>query len=143
MLDLLLRRVSRVGFIRDLVLIALLLFLILVVMPEVAGTRAPLAVVSSWSMEPALHIGDLIVVSGRERPKVGDVIVYSKPTGELIVHRVIRIERTARGLVYITKGDANPAPDPPVDEGRVVGKVVFTVPYLGWLRLLFERVLWP
>lgn len=109
--------------------------------PRLLGTDTPLAVVTSWSMEPTLHVGDLIVVSGREQPKVGDVIVYMKPNGELIVHRLIAIKEAAWGTVFITKGDANPYPDEPIETGRVKGKVIFVIPYLGVVRLFFERLI--
>jgi signal peptidase I len=64
-----------------------------------------------------------------------------KPNGELIVHRLIAVEETAWKVVYITKGDANPYPDEPVDPVRVKGKVVFVIPYLGVVRLFVERLI--
>ncbi len=111
-----------------------------VVAPLALGTDTPLAVVSSWSMEPTLHVGDIIVVYGRDRIREGDIVVYVSASGTLIVHRVIAIEEGAFGLVYVTKGDANPTPDTPVPPSRVKGKVILVIPYLGNIKLLFERM---
>ncbi len=100
----------------------------------VLRTQVPLAVVSSWSMEPTLHVGDIVIVVGSESYSVGDIVIYESPSG-LIVHRIIGIE----GNAYVTKGDANPFPDsihpPPTS---IKGKVVFVIPYIGAIKLAFE-----
>lgn len=119
-------------------IIAVLLF---AVAPLALGTDTPLAVVSSWSMDPILHVGDIIVVYGRDKIKEGDIVVYVSASGALIVHRVIAIEENAFGLVYVTKGDANPTPDTPVSPSKVKGKVILVIPYLGSIKLFFERAL--
>ena len=104
-------------------------------------TEYPLLAVASGSMIPTLNVGDLIVVQGgvtvddlvAEYNK-GDVIVFHKPANpdELIVHRAV--ERESDGL--ITKGDANSGPDSwRVYDGNLVGKVVWTVPFLGHIPL--------
>jgi len=110
--------------------------------PILLNTDTPLAVVSSWSMEPALHVGDLIVVARWGEIEVGDVIVYSDSLGRrLIVHRVVEVRTSSEGVVYVTKGDANPMPDVmPIPQQRVKGKVVLVVPYIGVLKLVFERL---
>ncbi|RLE78202.1 MAG: signal peptidase I [Thermoprotei archaeon] len=100
------------------------------------NTELPLAVVSSWSMEPTLHIGDLIIVRGVE-PEIGDVVVFSR--GKYIVHRVIAKSETTNGFIVITKGDANTYPDGRISYKQVKGKVVMIVPYVGVLKLLSEK----
>ncbi len=118
-------------------IVALILSYGLVKLLSVAlNTELPLAVVSSWSMEPTLHIGDLIIVRGVE-PKVGDVVVYSR--GKYIVHRVIAKSETTDGFTVITKGDANTYPDGRISYKQVKGKVVIIVPYVGVLKLLSEK----
>lgn len=130
---------ARSSFARDVALLLVFALALVFGLPKLLGTDTPLAVVTSWSMEPTLHVGDLIVVSGREQLRTGDIIVYVKPSGELIVHRLVEIRETALGTIYITKGDANPFPDePPVGPERVKGKVVLVIPYLGVVRLLAE-----
>jgi len=102
----------------------------------ILNTELPLAVVSSWSMEPTLHIGDLIVVRGVE-PKIGDVVVYLR--GKYIVHRVIAKSENANGFSVVTKGDANTYPDGRISHDRIKGKVVIIIPYVGVLKLLSEK----
>ncbi len=93
-------------------------------MPFGVGT----SVVLSGSMEPTLSVNDLIFVRGADSYQTGDVIVYQ--TGyELIIHRIV-----ACGVgEYVTQGDANNAPDPPVAAENVKGKLLFAIPYLGLL----------
>jgi len=128
--------------VETIVLVAVTLILAFIVAPRVFSTDVPLAVVASYSMEPALRLGDLIVVNGAKTPSVGDVIVYVSPTSGLIVHRVIKVQETLRGTEFITKGDANLAPDAePVPAQRVKGRVDIVIPYIGVVRLAFERLL--
>lgn len=84
------------------------------------------AVVLSGSMEPELSIDDLIIVKSDENYSENDVVVYQD--GEiLVVHRIIEME----GESIVTKGDANNAPDQPIDLSRIKGKVVLSIPAVG------------
>jgi len=104
-------------------------------------TEFPLLAVASGSMIPTLNVGDLIVVQGGvtiddlvAEYNTGDVIVFHKPQNpdELIVHRAV--DRQSDHL--ITKGDANSGPDSwGVHDGNLVGKVVWTIPFLGHIPL--------
>lgn len=94
-------------------------------------------VVTSGSMSPSINIGDIVLVSLEyEHVNVGDVIVfYDEYLGALITHRVVDV--TSEG--YITKGDANPQADPAiVERDAILGKVVLTIPALGWI-VVFAR----
>ena len=84
------------------------------------------AVVLSGSMEPTLHVNDLLVVRRADQYNVGDIVVYQSGY-ELIVHRVI----AADGDTLVTRGDANNAADPPIDVSAVKGVVAARVPVLG------------
>jgi len=54
-----------------------------------------------------------------------------------IVHRVIDIDKEDGKLYFITKGDANNNKDKePVPGGRVLGKVIGRVPYVGWVKII-------
>ena len=91
------------------------------------------AVVASGSMEPNLHVNDLIVYHRQSAAsyEVGDIIVYIRAEGSgeiLITHRIIEIYPSG----VITKGDANPVQDPAeVPYSAIVGKVLFRVPVMG------------
>ena len=102
----------------------------------------PWAVVSSYSMEPTLEVGDLVVMVPPTKPcnsLLGHVAIYYSPEfNDYIVHRVIAIYN-AQECTYIFKGDANPGPDPyPVPYGNIVGVVVFVIPQLGLLSLSYR-----
>lgn len=106
-----------------------------------------LAVVEGKSMEPTLQTGDLVLVVkvSPENIRVGDVIVYKKPDGTFIIHRVIKIKNVDNQFYYVTQGDNNPIPDGPgIPYGNVIGKVVsvgnapIKVPAIGYLSLMFR-----
>ncbi len=112
-----------------------------------ASTRFFAAVVISYSMEPTLRVGDVVIVDKCADIKVGDVVVYVKG-GRLIVHRVIKITEYGGELRYLTKGDANAVPDAPsnapftwLTRDRIIGKVVFVIPYVGIFRVIFSNML--
>jgi signal peptidase len=126
------------------------------------GTEVPLVVVTSGSMETVISRGDLLLVgskapaeirNGTADAKNGDIIIYDsnglwpKPQNIPIVHRVVGKEyRAQEGKYYfMTKGDANPYPDPPntpsaiwVPEDHILGVVVGIIPYVGHLKLFLD-----
>lgn len=136
---------------------ALVLVLVLVVLSISLYTRVTghyfIAVVDGHSMEPVLNTGDIVFIVPVRDPReisVGDVIVFKRPSGELIIHRVIEVREVSGRYYYVTKGDNNFLPDPPnrpgepgIDYGSVIGKAVsidrgevFKIPYIGVIPLL-------
>lgn len=94
------------------------------------------AIVLSGSMEPALSVDDLIIVMQHNDYQIGDVVVYQSGNS-LVVHRIVAME----GNTVTTQGDANNAPDSPVDLALVKGKVVDHVKNVGRVvRLLKSPV---
>jgi len=125
---------------RALAYVSITVFLVLIFWAGLTfalGTSSPAYVVSSGSMIPTLNVGDIIVVKDKgsfQTLQVGDIIVFRSPTGDgkVIVHRIYNIIIDKYGVAIYTKGDNNPAPDTwVVRESHYVGKVVFTLPYLG------------
>ncbi|NHV97248.1 MAG: signal peptidase I [Thaumarchaeota archaeon] len=108
------------------------------------GTSSPAYVVSSGSMIPTLNVGDIIVVKDKDSFKslqVGDIIVFHSPAGDgrVIVHRIYSMNIDQYGVAIYTKGDNNPAPDGwVVRESHYIGKVVFTLPYLGRITSIIQ-----
>jgi len=98
-------------------------------------------VVVSGSMTPSIQVGD-IVVSVDTRPeelRVGDVILYM--AGKIpIMHRITEVNGGIGNLHFITKGDANDTPDDPVFPRQVKGKLVMTIPKVGWVPLRLRSV---
>lgn len=100
----------------------------------------------NFSAVNGLSHGDLSIVVKPNNPKIGDILVYRRFGSDFtVVHRLVEIPRDCRvygmeGDCYITKGDNNALPDPPVAKQYVVGKFVFAVPLLGYPRLVLHLV---
>ena len=92
--------------------------------------------VLSPSMEPTYHVGSLIYVkqAGVSELDVGDAITFRADGGTIVTHKIIEVIEDEDGAVrYRTQGEANDTPDGgSVTYQRVIGKPVFTVPYLGY-----------
>ena len=92
-------------------------------------------IVQSGSMEPNIKLGSIVLVKPVDDYKIGDVITfgpYSK-TKAPTTHRIYDIKVEGGAPVYITKGDANNAPDQrEIAKRDVLGKVLFSVPYVGF-----------
>jgi signal peptidase len=91
--------------------------------------------VLSGSMEPTVKTGSIVVVKPEKNYKVGQIITFQLPRYKVpITHRIFEIDRAQTPPVYITKGDANNSPDSwRISENQIVGKVLFSMPYLGYL----------
>ena len=104
------------------------------------STDMPFVTVASGSMKPALEVGDLVIVQGvpASEIKEGDIIVFNKPGEEShTIHRVTTIETLANGTIrFKTKGDANPTEDPWIPEQNVQGRVLYRIPYIGYMALI-------
>jgi signal peptidase len=120
--------------------IALLLTLFLL-QSKLTGTEPAIAghkiyIVMSGSMEPAVQVGSIVVVRPLPAEEIlpEDIITFrSDHSPNVTTHRVHHLE-SEKGLLFHTKGDANEVLDPlPVPARLLVGKVVLTVPYLGYL----------
>lgn len=89
-----------------------------------------MAVVLSGSMEgdapDSLSVDDLVFVKEADAYAVGDVVVYQRGRS-MTVHRIIEMN----GTELVTQGDANNAPDEPIDLAIVKGKVVAHVSNVG------------
>jgi signal peptidase I len=88
--------------------------------------------------------GDVMLLIGAkpENIQVGEIIVYSSDRGiPPIIHRVVSKEKISNKYYFITKGDnyaTNQVPDHlPVPEDRVLGRAVFRIPLLGWVKIWF------
>jgi signal peptidase len=120
--------------------LALLLTLAAVLtLPELFGYH--LLAVQTDSMNPTIHAGDLVI--GRppagQRIDAGTVITFHNSTGQLVTHRVIRVEGSGSELAYYTQGDASDlADDHPVGHGEIVALYSLRVPHAG-LLVAFAR----
>ena len=92
----------------------MLVMALVLLIPGLFGIRP--YVVYSGSMEPEIPTGAVVFTKeGEFSPKKGDIITFHN--GDTVVtHRVVKKEKD----IFITKGDAN-------------GRVVFHLPYLGYV----------
>ncbi len=90
-----------------------------------------------FSFSNGFNKGDIIMLKGREEIALGDVVVYNGYAANPIIHRVVYADEEA----YRTKGDHNTGDDGiAVTEELIIGKAVFKVPYLGWVKIIFAEL---
>ena len=134
------------GVIKDIIIVGVGVLVIWIGLQAAFGTQNPFYVVASGSMIPELEVYDVLIVQGHEPfedIEKGDVIVFNRPSDHdrVIVHRVVSVidddPKTLR-----TKGDANPASIPgtdfPITEEEYIGKVVYTLPQVGYVTQLLK-----
>jgi signal peptidase len=128
-------------------------FLFFFLLQVILNTTTPITVVSGRSMEDTYYEGDLLIIQGKPYEyivpgdhygKNGSVIVYkSSYSGELIVHRVTDVRFNHSGnekYEFQTWGDNNPIPDLGwQSQENVMGVVIFRIPFLGWVSLIFTK----
>jgi len=132
--------------IKDILIVVIGVLAIWIGLQVVFGTENPFYVVASGSMIPVLEVYDVLIVQGHdpfEEVEIGDIIVFNRPSdhNRVIVHRVVSIidenPKTIR-----TQGDANPASIPgtdfPISEEEYIGKVVYTLPQVGYITQLLK-----
>lgn len=89
--------------------------------------------------------GDIIFLLGTEPEniKTGSVIVYSTDKYKYpIIHRVVNTEEKGSDYYFETKGDNNAMVDPASVSGdKIIGRAVLKVPKLGWIKILFTKII--
>ena len=137
------KRIKKVGVAIVYVLLALILtfniynFVNLKVLKNdmtTVGGYSMLEVVSG-SMEPSIHIGDMIIIDTKDKIyNANDIVTFYDENGSFVTHRII--SRT--GDIVITQGDNNESPDPEFHTSKIVGKFVFRIQGLGFLLKAFQ-----
>ena len=120
------------------ILVALVVILaLLLVGARVVGLQV--FTVLSGSMEPTYHTGSLIYVKKVDpyTIEVGQPITFMLNEDTVATHRVVGIvpdEEDPTVIRFRTKGDANDAEDGGlVHYKNVIGRPVFSIPYLGYV----------
>jgi signal peptidase len=101
----------------------------------------PVMVVLSGSMTPVIRTGDLVIdnpVTAAEANDlhVGQIISFRSAPGSstIFTHRIVGVTTTGGTVSYITKGDANNAPDTdPRPAKDVIGVFDRTIPRGGYI----------
>ena len=134
------------GIIKDIIIVGIGVLVIWIGLQIAFGTQNPFYVVASGSMIPVLEQYDVLIVQGHESfedIEIGDIIVFNRPSDHdrVIVHRVASILEDDPKTIR-TKGDANPGSIPgtdfPITEEEYIGKVVYTLPQVGYVTQLLK-----
>ncbi len=125
------------NFLLGIVILVLVVLSSILIIPRVLGYKS--FAVLSGSMTPEISVGS--IVFAKETPfedfKVGDIVTYRLSDEMMVTHRVAEIDTSKQE--FVTKGDANNAVDAePVVFSRVVGRVAFHVPYLGYMSIYIK-----
>ncbi len=119
------------SFLAYILFFALILFILL----HLLGFKS--VVVLTDSMEPMISPFSLVIVSPESDIKIGDVILYEVELSKKkykVLHRVIDIKEKKGQIVYITKGDNRRYADAwYVNRENIIGKLLFSLPYLGYV----------
>lgn len=94
--------------------------------------------VTSDSMADTLNRGDAVFsrAVSFEELKEGDIITVRVGKTGYFTHRITDIDSDKKTVT--TRGDANAANDPMQTEAdRIVGKMWYSVPFIGYLSILF------
>ncbi|GAB2774465.1 hypothetical protein GCM10027039_39780 [Terrabacter koreensis] len=136
------RRSARIaGTLGNLAVLGLMLLAVAYVLPSLLGFQR--YVITGGSMQGTYDKGSVVFekVVPTSQLRVGDVITYIPPASSgvtnLVTHRIVSAEAGTKGIVYRTKGDANPSIDPwafTLDRAEQV-VVEFDVPHVGWALL--------
>lgn len=105
----------------------------------------PVAVISD-SMLPVFARGDMIIVEKFEQENVEDLkvddIIKFAVDNYYVIHRIHEIEKTDTGILFITKGDNNNAPDSKKVRPEQIQAVYKThVKYLGFPSVWLSEAL--
>ena len=122
-------------------LLPLVAVVLLLVLPPFFGIR-PFTVISG-SMQATIPVGSVVYVRDCEPAQLeeGEIVTfymnYSSPTPT--THRVL--ENHVEEKELITKGDSNSSEDiVPIPYHLVIGKVILSLPVLGWVSLALSTL---
>jgi len=123
-----------------LVVIALVVLALLLVGVRLFGIK-PFTVLSG-SMEPRYHVGSVVYVADvrPEELSVGDALTFSN-NGTVITHEIVEIIEadSPENMYFVTKGLTNNITDGRIPVRDIIGKPVFSIPYLGYVAEYFQK----
>jgi signal peptidase I len=97
---------------------------------------------SEFSFKNGFNKGDIMVLVGPKDLKTGDVVVFSSGYGSTpIIHRLVGENEDGN---WMTKGDHNEDQmffEKNIKTEQILGKAVLRVPYLGWVKVIFNDIM--
>lgn len=100
-------------------------------------------VVRGGSMEPAIPLGSVIVIThvDPQQIAVGDVVTFRAPNSTVVTHRVVGLPQSDY-LNFETKGDASAATDPiVVPAWALIGRVELFAPSIGTIMTVLSSTI--
>jgi signal peptidase I len=104
---------------------------------------------SDYKLRNGFNKGDIIVLTEAKNDNTfnGDIIVFRSGKPDPIIHRVVTWWMEEGKKFYMTKGDnyqTNRLPirsaiidETRITENQVIGKALFKIPYLGYIKIWF------
>lgn len=90
--------------------------------------------IQSGSMEPTMKVGSFAISKPMEKYEANDIIAFQPGIRDetIVTHRIVEIDYVEGKVV--TKGDANEESDiETITPAKINGKVIFWIPYLGYI----------
>lgn len=133
----------------EIIAIILIYNIILIIISSINGKDFSILgykayIVNTNSMEPTIKVGDIVIIKKVKAEKLnqGDVITFTQE-GEVITHRITKIETEEKSTQYVTKGDNNNTEDTlKIRYEDIIGKEILTIPQLGKaMQLLDSKII--
>jgi signal peptidase I len=108
---------------------------------------------AEFKLRNGFNKGDIIVLTAakKETTNIGDIIVFRSGKPDPIIHRVVAWWTEEDKKFYMTKGDnyqTNKLPirnaiidETRITENQVIGKALFKVPFLGYIKIWFVELI--
>ena len=92
-----------------------------------------------------MNKGDMILLRGTppSELKVGEIIVFRGENQDPIIHRIVSKRVQEEKNIFSSKGDRNSKQieyEKNIDEDRIVGKAVFRIPFLGYIKIGYNSL---
>ena len=135
-----------------LIVLSIIILLVFAIIQKTTDNKGSIAgikifTVITGSMIPVYNIGDVLIVKNiePEEIKVNDDIVYKGEKGsyrnKTITHRVLFINQKEDGNYKITtKGVANRAQDPEINQNQVLGKVIGKISIVSFILKIITNI---
>ena len=92
------------------------------------GNREISVPVAGSSMSPFLHHGDTVYLNSVDTPpKKGDIVLYTRPGGQYILHRIVKVNPDGS---YIMLGDAQTQRER-IESSEAIHGIVVSARHLG------------
>lgn len=99
----------------------------------------------SYKFKNGFNKGDIMILMGvnPEKIQIGEVLVFRDGKPDPFIHRIVA-KKDDNGYIFETKGDNNPRPirtdyldETNIGEDQLIGRAVFRIPYLGFVKIWF------